>query len=580
MELAFATLVGDILLHTWERGAVMSVEPRRVAKTEVWTDWESRVVNGLFPLRRFLGGSNHSAVFLTECKAENLPEAAIKFVPADTLHAEAQLVQWGTAATLSHPHLVRLFDVGRCQFGGRAFLYVVMEYAEQTLAQILPKRALSPDEALEMMLPTLDALTFLHQNSLVHGQLKPSNFLVVKDQLKLSSDTIRASGSSANNSINAGSAATGTASDIWDLGITLVEALTQRTPIWTDERSETAILPVSLPLGFVDTVRRCLSRNPANRPSVVELEARYNPAPHLSVASAAHTAADEEPHEATPSQQSPQRSLLVPVVAAVFLLALGAFAYLRYLQSHSNSQQVAVLAQAASQEASSPPPDSRAATAARAATADGTSALPALPARSAVPIPVAHSAIVSQGNAAPTVPIQAASHLASAPATQSLATPQPTTPGSAATPTSAATPGSAATPTSAAALTSAAAPASARALTSAAAPAYRPPAQPAPPLTTDSPAILHEETPDVPPAITARIRGHVKVTVRVLVDPYGKVVGEFMENAGPSRYFARLASDAAGKWQFIETDNRNSRVWLLRFEFTRGGTAVQATTAQ
>jgi serine/threonine protein kinase len=523
----------------------MSVEPRRVvAKTEVWTDWESRVVNGLFPLRRFLGGSNHSAVFLTEYKAENLPDAAIKFVPADTLHAEAQLVQWGTAATLSHPHLVRLFDVGRCQFGGRAFLFVVMEYAEQTLAQILPTRALSPDEALEMMLPTLDALTFLHQNSLVHGQLKPSNFLVVKDQLKLSSDTIRASGSSANNSINAGSAATGTASDIWDLGITLVEALTQRTPIWTDERSETAILPVSLPLGFVDTVRRCLSRNPANRPSVVELEARYNPAPHLSVASAAHTAADEEPHEATPSQQSRQRSLLVPVVAAVFLLALGAFAYLRYLQSHSDSQEVAAPAQVSSQQVSSPP------AASRADTADGTSALSAGPSSSAMPAPAAHSAIVSQGDAAaPTVSTTAASQRASsAPATQS----SPAT----------ATPGPAVTPASDPA------------------PAYRPPAQPTPPLATASPAILHEETPDVPHAISTRIRGHVKVTVRVLVDPYGKVVGEFMENAGPSRYFAHLASDAAEKWQFIETDNRSPRVWLLRFEFTRGGTAVEATTAQ
>lgn len=539
----------------------MSVEPRRVAKTEVWTDWESRVINGLFPLRRFLGGSDHSAVFLTEYKAENRPDAAIKFVPADTLHAEAQLVQWGAAATLSHPHLVRLFDVGRCQFGGRAFLFVVMEYAEQTLAQILPNRALSPDEALEMMLPTLDALTFLHQNSLMHGQLKPSNFLVVNDQLKLSSDTICPAGSSANGNtsagINAGSAATGTASDIWDLGITLVEALTQRTPIWTDERSETAILPVALPLGFVDTVRRCLSRNPANRPTVMELEARYKPAPHLSVSSAAHTPADEESHETTPSQQSSQRSLLVPVAAVVFLLALGAFAYLRYLQSQSDSQQVAVLApvpsqQAPSQEVSSPPAGSRGGP-----TADGTSPVPA---RSAIPAPAAQSL-----------------------ATQSP-TPQPATPGSAVTPRSAAVRASAGPTVAATSATpSPSGATAAKTLTSdqaPSAPAYRPPAQPSLPLATASPAILHQESPNVPHAISARIRGHVKVTVRVLVDPYGKVVGEFIENAGPSRYFARVASDAAEKWQFTETDNRSPRVWLLRFEFTRGGTAVEATTAQ
>jgi hypothetical protein len=63
----------------------MSAEPRRVTNAEVWTEWESRVVNGVFPLRRFLGRSNHSAVFLTEYKAENLPNVAIKFVPADTL---------------------------------------------------------------------------------------------------------------------------------------------------------------------------------------------------------------------------------------------------------------------------------------------------------------------------------------------------------------------------------------------------------------------------------------------------------------------------------------------------------------
>jgi hypothetical protein len=66
----------------------------------------------------------------------------------------------------------------------------------------------------------------------------------------------------------------------------------------------------------------------------------------------------------------------------------------------------------------------------------------------------------------------------------------------------------------------------------------------------------------------------------VLVDPTGDVVGEFLENPGPSKYFARLASDAAGGWKFVPADNRDPRVWLLRFDFTRSGARVNATAAQ
>lgn len=511
----------------WERrDAFMSVEPSRVARTDVWTDWEMRVVNGLFPLRRFLGRSNHSAVFLTEYQAENLTDAAIKFVPADSLHTEAQLVQWGTAATLSHPHLLRLFDVGRCRFGGRPFLFVVMEYAEQTLAQILPKRALSTDEAREMLLPTLDALSFLHGSSLVHSQLKPSNFLVVNDQLKLASDTIRSFGGPGPGSISP-------ASDIWDLGITLVEALTQRTPTWPDERSETAILPANLPPGFVDTVKRCLNRTPANRPTVVELEAQYKPLePTPPAGSATQTPTVEESDEAAPTQPTPNQPLLALGAVAVFFLALASLVGLRAYQSHHNSQRprVAISSQVETTElavsyresdapqptASDGEPDSA-----------GASQISAPAASAASPPPIAEPA-------------------AGAPASnEAVATPIAFNQQSAV-------------------------------------PAYRPPPEPATPIApaSDLPGVLHEEAPDIPHAITQRIRGHVKVTVRVLVDPYGKVVGEFMEDSGPSRYFARLASEAAAKWQFVEIDNRNPRVWLLRFEFTRDGTGIQATTAQ
>lgn len=70
----------------------------RLTMAEVWTEWEGQVINGVFPLRRFLGASDHSAVFLTEYKAQNLPNAALKLVPAIPALAQAQLSRWTTAA--------------------------------------------------------------------------------------------------------------------------------------------------------------------------------------------------------------------------------------------------------------------------------------------------------------------------------------------------------------------------------------------------------------------------------------------------------------------------------------------------
>src|ERR1035441_5485748 len=159
--------------------------------TEDWTKWESLVVNGAYPLRRFLARADHSVVFLTEYTRNAAGDAAIKLIPADPVCAEAQLERWNAVVALSHPHLIRLFDVGRCQLGGHPFLFVVMEYAEQSLAQILLRRALTLDEVQELLPPTLDALAFLHGKNLVHCRLKPPNFLVVNDQLKLSSDSVR-----------------------------------------------------------------------------------------------------------------------------------------------------------------------------------------------------------------------------------------------------------------------------------------------------------------------------------------------------------------------------------------------------
>src|SRR5580698_7952557 len=164
--------------------SVVNMAPSSEPVLEPWPRWEGEVINGQYPLLRLLDGSPHSAVFATRATGQEAPAAAIKIVPIERVTL-AQLSHWRAAADLSQPHLLRLLDAGLCQLGGRQFLFVVMEEAEQTLAQVLPNRALTADEVQELLLPTLDALAFLHGKNLVQGQLKPANFLVVNDQLKL-----------------------------------------------------------------------------------------------------------------------------------------------------------------------------------------------------------------------------------------------------------------------------------------------------------------------------------------------------------------------------------------------------------
>ncbi|MBV8342982.1 MAG: hypothetical protein JO173_11450, partial [Gammaproteobacteria bacterium] len=167
----------------------MSVEPSE-AMGEAWTRWQGQLVNNLYPLGRYVGCSDHSGVFLTRAPTLCPADLAIKLVPADRTLTELLLPRWKRAARHAHPHLLRLFDWGGCQLDGLPYLYVLMEYADQTLAQLLARRALTEEEAREMLLPTLEALAFLHGRNLVQGALKPANILAVGDRLKLASDTL------------------------------------------------------------------------------------------------------------------------------------------------------------------------------------------------------------------------------------------------------------------------------------------------------------------------------------------------------------------------------------------------------
>src|SRR5277367_3575928 len=109
---------------------------REVNSPEHWQRFEGQTIDGLFPLRRYLGGSSASGVFLTEYGGgQSDPErAAIKLIPAagaaDAASDQRRLLAWQNASTLSQLHLIKIFAAGECELDGAAFLYVVMEYAE------------------------------------------------------------------------------------------------------------------------------------------------------------------------------------------------------------------------------------------------------------------------------------------------------------------------------------------------------------------------------------------------------------------------------------------------------------------
>ena len=521
----------------------MDVEAKRPPMSEVWTRLEGEVVNGEIPLRRYLGSSDHSGVFLTGSAAQNLSHAALKLVPAIPTLAESQLAHWSAAASVAHPHLIRLFETGRCQLAGLHYLYVIMDYAEQNLGQLLLHRALSENEVREMLPMMLEALGYLHSRDLVQGQLKPSNVLVIDNQLKVASDTIRPAGEatasigtlSVYNPPEARDGSFSTSGDMWALGITLCQALTQRAPVRSGERGESVVLPTDFPVAFIDIVRRCLSRNPAQRHSVADFQEWLKkgpaepvvvtpPAPQPAEVVAAKPPVNDGAtrlviravlsSEPLPEPEPQRKSWVLPIVIVVAVLGLG-WAGVHWFMGQPDSG-------AASSDAGST------GAAATAAPADGSATAGA----------DAHSS----GEAAPGGAASQGAASSGVPATSGA--PE-------------ASPGSA-TRTGVAPAASPSSRGSTRAVSS------------------SDPAVLHEEIPNIPLHSRETIHGHVKVIVRVTVDKSGTVVSDVLENPGPSKYFARVAGQAASKWKFAPADHENTRQWLVRFEFSRDGTKANA----
>jgi TonB family protein len=82
--------------------------------------------------------------------------------------------------------------------------------------------------------------------------------------------------------------------------------------------------------------------------------------------------------------------------------------------------------------------------------------------------------------------------------------------------------------------------------------------------------VIHRVIPDVPQTALDTIRGTVRVAIRVNVSHSGDVSEVTFDSPGPSKYFAKLAQQAAQQWKFAPIPGTAS-YWILRFEFSNTG---------
>jgi serine/threonine protein kinase len=132
---------------------------------------------GKYRLLRLLEQGEFSEIYLAEDSEQHIP-VAVKLLHERLIGDDLAkfFVQARLISRLRHPHIVSLLDFG--MDGDRG--YLIMDYAPNgTLRQRYPKGSiLPPATVLHYIQQAADALTYIHDNKLIHCDIKPHNMLL------------------------------------------------------------------------------------------------------------------------------------------------------------------------------------------------------------------------------------------------------------------------------------------------------------------------------------------------------------------------------------------------------------------
>jgi len=256
-----------------------------------------KTLAGRYEIIEEIGSGGMAVVYKAKCQLLNR-FVAVKVLRPDLQNDEEFVrrfnVEAQAAASLTHPNIVSIYDVGNED----GLHYIVMEYIEgKTLKEYIEEKYILPwREAVDYTIQIAKGLEQAHKNSIIHRDVKPHNIIMTADKVMKVTDfgiaraNVQATVTCEDNAIGsvhyispeqARGGYTDERSDIYSLGVVLYEMITGTVPFDSERPvtvaimhlQEKPIMPrehnISIPRALENVVLKAMSK---------EVSARYKSA--------------------------------------------------------------------------------------------------------------------------------------------------------------------------------------------------------------------------------------------------------------------------------------------------------------
>ena len=184
-------------------------------------------------------------------------------------------------SNLSHPNIVGYIDTIHHNYYEKRFIIIVMQYIEgERVKEMYWGHPASENEAMLIIVPILNAISYLHSLNIIHRDIKPENILMdgnkpvlidfgaVRSGYKEAELVIGTPGWAAPEQLNG--SAPSPQSDIYSIGALLFYMMTGKEPkTYLLEDGRLTVDPISLnrkmPRKMSEVVKKCLDVNPSFR---------------------------------------------------------------------------------------------------------------------------------------------------------------------------------------------------------------------------------------------------------------------------------------------------------------------------